>query len=62
MFLFIAVCIGGTFIYYIEGDVRRDDFSSIPASLWWAVVSITSIGYGDFILIIMFPNGSLFPD
>ena len=34
-------------IYYFENPVQPDIFSSIFASLWWSVVSITTVGYGD---------------
>ncbi len=34
-------------IYYFEHSVQPDKFSSIFHSLWWAVVSFTTVGYGD---------------
>ncbi|WP_298909848.1 ion transporter [uncultured Aliiroseovarius sp.] len=37
-------------IYIFEHDAQPEVFSSIPKSLWWAVASFTTVGYGD-----MFP-------
>ncbi len=34
-------------IYWVEHSVQPEKFSSIPETLWWAVVTLTTIGYGD---------------
>jgi voltage-gated potassium channel len=46
LLFFLALIISATLIYFAEGS-RQECFSSIPKSLWWAVITFTSVGYGD---------------
>ena len=49
--LLLFTVIAATCIYYIEHTAQPDVFSSIPASLWWALVTLTTVGYGDAVPI-----------
>ena len=35
--------------YYLERDAQPTTFGSVPAALWWAVVTLTTTGYGDVV-------------
>ena len=34
-------------MYYAENEAQPDKFASIPASMWWGVATLTTVGYGD---------------
>lgn len=45
--MLIAIYFAASALYIIEHAAQPDKFTSIPATLWWALITLTTIGYGD---------------
>jgi voltage-gated potassium channel len=45
--LLLLVIVAASMLYYAENGVQPEVFSSIPASMWWAIATLTTVGYGD---------------
>jgi voltage-gated potassium channel len=43
----IVLLSAGTLAYLVERDVQPETFGSVPTALWWAIVTLTTTGYGD---------------
>ena len=49
MIFLIVLFLGSVAVYFFEHDAQPGVFSNIPAALWWAVVTLTTTGYGDVV-------------
>lgn len=54
MFIFFLLVIVSTLMYYVENDAQPDVFSSIPASMWWGIETLTTVGYGDMLPVTLY--------
>ena len=46
-----AVLLFATLLYSIERDVQPDKFGTVPQAMWWAIVTLGTVGYGDVVPI-----------
>jgi len=46
-----AVLFFASLLYAIERDVQPDRFGNIPQAMWWAIVTLGTVGYGDVVLV-----------
>ena len=47
--LIILLVMSAVGIYMVEGDIQPDAFGSIPGAMWWAIATLTTVGYGDVV-------------
>lgn len=45
----MLLLVAASVMYYAEHDVQPDVFTSIPAAMWWGIVTLTTLGYGDVV-------------
>lgn len=56
--LLMMLVISASGIYLLENDTQPEVFGSIPKAMWWAMVTLTTVGYGD--VVPLTPMGKLF--
>ena len=48
LYLFcIALFVSSALMYVVDHEVQPENFSSIPTTMWWSIITLTTVGYGD---------------
>jgi voltage-gated potassium channel len=47
LLMLLVISAGG--IYLLENELQPETFGSMPSSMWWAIVTLTTVGYGDVV-------------
>lgn len=56
--LAVLLTLSASGVYLLEHEVQPVDFGSIPAAMWWAIATLTTVGYGD--VTPFTPGGKIF--
>jgi voltage-gated potassium channel len=47
MVMLTMIIMSASFMYFAENEAQPDKFPDIPSTVWWAVMTLTTVGYGD---------------
>ncbi|MGA9602577.1 MAG: ion transporter [Methyloceanibacter sp.] len=47
--ILVLLLFSATAMYYLEREAQPDKFGSIPDAAWWALATLTTVGYGDVV-------------
>ena len=49
LILVMFVIVASAIMYDVEGGTEKEGFRSIPECMWWSIVTLTTVGYGDVV-------------
>lgn len=49
--LIISLFLSSTAVYLVESTIQPNAFGSIPQAMWWSIITLTTVGYGDIVPI-----------
>jgi hypothetical protein len=47
MVMLLMIIMSASFMYFAENEAQPDKFPDIPSTVWWSVMTLTTVGYGD---------------
>ncbi|MBI4384914.1 MAG: ion transporter [Nitrospinae bacterium] len=47
MLVLVLLALSSSLMYFVENESQPEIFSSIPDAMWWGVMTLTTVGYGD---------------
>lgn len=45
--MFLLLLVASSLMHYAEHEAQPEAFGSIPKAMWWAIITLTTVGYGD---------------
>jgi len=45
--MILLIIVSSSLLYFAENEAQPDKFPNIPSTMWWSVVTLTTVGYGD---------------